>query len=104
MARHGTAWHDSAAQRRRVRRIHLRNPGVQPQHLRLTLGELPIADVRAQVTLSFVTDFENYSVFTPAAHREAALNAVLDQTVAWSGALQALRVGSIGADALADAA
>jgi NAD(P)H-dependent FMN reductase len=74
------------------------------EHLRLILGELQIADVRAQVALSLVTDFENYSVFTPAPHQEAALNVLLDQTIAWSGALQALRAGSVGADVLDDAA
>src|SRR6195952_3911648 len=37
------------------------------EHLRLIVGELQIADVRAQVAFSLMTDFENYSVFRPAA-------------------------------------
>ncbi|MEV4344854.1 NAD(P)H-dependent oxidoreductase [Actinoplanes sp. NPDC049596] len=61
------------------------------EHLRLIAGELMLADVRAQVLLSLATDFENYSTFLPGAHQEAALNTVLDQTVAWSTALKPLR-------------
>ncbi|MDQ1575557.1 MAG: hypothetical protein QOH55_707 [Microbacteriaceae bacterium] len=61
------------------------------EHLRLIAGELQLADVRAQLALSLVTDFENFSVFKPTAQHETALEKVLDQTVAWSGALQSLR-------------
>jgi NAD(P)H-dependent FMN reductase len=62
------------------------------EHLRLVMGELMVADVRNQVTLSLHTDFENYSRLTPAAHQVEAVGAVLDQVVAWSKALEALRV------------
>jgi NAD(P)H-dependent FMN reductase len=61
------------------------------EHLRLVMGELQVADVRAQVALSLFTDFEKFSTFKPAAHQEKAVNTMLDQLVAWSGALQALR-------------
>ncbi len=61
------------------------------EHLRLILGELQIADVRAQVALSLATDFEQWSIFTPGAHQEVALDGLLDQVVAWSGALRPLR-------------
>jgi NAD(P)H-dependent FMN reductase len=61
------------------------------ENLRLILGELQIADVRNQVALSLFTDFENYSVFKPAAHHEASVNDMLNQVVAWSGALKSLR-------------
>jgi NAD(P)H-dependent FMN reductase len=61
------------------------------EHLRLIMGELMVADVRAQVALSLYTDFENYSVFRPAARHEDALNAMLDQVVAWGTALKAVR-------------
>lgn len=64
------------------------------EHLRLILGELQIADVRTQVTLSLMTDFENYSVFAPAAYHEGALSTLLDQTVAWSAALRTVRVAN----------
>lgn len=61
------------------------------ESLRLIAAVLQLADVRAQVALSLMTDFENYSVFTPRAHQEAALSVVLDQTVSWAGALATLR-------------
>jgi len=61
------------------------------ESLRLIVGELMMADVRAAVTLSLATDFVNYSQFTPGAHQVPALSTVLDQTVAWSKALQPLR-------------
>ncbi|MEV1332230.1 NAD(P)H-dependent oxidoreductase [Micromonospora costi] len=62
------------------------------EQLRLISGELMMADVRAQVTLSLHSDFENYSVFKPnAAAHEPALHTMLDQVVAWSTALAHLR-------------
>lgn len=61
------------------------------EHLRLVMGELLVADVRAQVALSLYTDFENFSVLKPAAHNEQALNSMLDQVIAWGGALRVLR-------------
>ena len=61
------------------------------EHLRLIMGELQVADVRAQVALSLFTDFENYSVFKPAPQNEANVNNMLDQVVAWGSALKALR-------------
>lgn len=61
------------------------------ESLRLVMGELMVADVRAQVMLSLATDFENYSVFKPAERHEKALGTVLDQLVAWSTALKGLR-------------
>ena len=59
--------------------------------LRLVMGELMVADVRAQVALSLATDFENYSRFTPAPRHEKSLHTMLDQLVAWGTALQGLR-------------
>ena len=61
------------------------------EHLRLVMAELQVATVRAQVGLSMFTDFENFSVFKPAPHHEGAVNAMLDQVIAWGGALRALR-------------
>ena len=61
------------------------------EHLRLVAGELMMADVRAQVMFSLATDFENYSTLVPKPFHEEALNTVLDQVVAWSGALSHLR-------------
>lgn len=61
------------------------------EHLRLVVGELQVADVRAQVSLSLMTDFENFSTFKPADYHEASATQMLDQVVAWSSALKALR-------------
>ena len=61
------------------------------EHLRGILGELMIADVRVHPTLSLFTDFENGSVFKPQAMHPANVNAMLDQVLAWSGALKILR-------------
>jgi NAD(P)H-dependent FMN reductase len=61
------------------------------EHLRLIAGELKMADVRAQVALSLMTDFENFSKFIPSERHEQALTVVLDQVVEWSTALAPLR-------------
>ena len=61
------------------------------EQLRLVMGELLVADVRAQVALSLFTDFENFSAFKPAPSHERSVNTMLDQVVAWGGALKTLR-------------
>jgi NAD(P)H-dependent FMN reductase len=61
------------------------------EQLRLVMGELQVADVRAQVLLSLHTDFENYSIFKPNPMHEAQLAAMLDQLVAWGEAMKTLR-------------
>jgi NAD(P)H-dependent FMN reductase len=61
------------------------------EQLRMLLGELQVADVGAHVTFSLFNDFENFGDFKPAARYLAEVNAMLDQVVAWGGALKALR-------------
>jgi NAD(P)H-dependent FMN reductase len=61
------------------------------EHLRLVAGELQMADVRQQVTLSLITEFEQFRVFKPGDHNLPALNTLLDQVIAWSTALAPLR-------------
>jgi NAD(P)H-dependent FMN reductase len=61
------------------------------EHLRLIMAEVQVATVRSQVMLSLMTDFENYSVFKPNPSHEKSLHGMLDQLVAWAGALQPLR-------------
>jgi NAD(P)H-dependent FMN reductase len=61
------------------------------EQLRLVMGELQVADVRAQVMLSIFTDWENFTVFKPGPRHEASVGAMLDQVIAWGGALKALR-------------
>ncbi len=60
------------------------------ENLRLVMGELQVATVRAQVGLSMFTDFENFSVFKPAT-QEKYVHVMLDQLSAWGGALKTLR-------------
>ncbi|WP_437534539.1 NAD(P)H-dependent oxidoreductase [Sorangium sp. So ce726] len=63
------------------------------EHLRLVMAELQIADVRAQVMLSLFDDFENFSVFKPRPRHEKSVGALLDQLLAWGGAMKTLRTG-----------
>ncbi|WP_207436031.1 NADPH-dependent FMN reductase [Sabulibacter ruber] len=65
------------------------------EHLRLIMGELLVADVRAQVALSLFTDFENYTVFKSTAEHQKQLNLMLDQVTAWSAALQPVRAAQV---------
>jgi hypothetical protein len=67
------------------------------EHLRLACAELQIADVRQQVTLSLLTDFENYTVFKPGDNHAAWLDTLIDQVIAWSTALAPLRTASLAA-------
>jgi NAD(P)H-dependent FMN reductase len=61
------------------------------EHLRLIMGELMVADVRAQTTLSLFTDFQNFSQFAPGPHQADTVTTVLDQVVTWSKALAVVR-------------
>ena len=61
------------------------------EHLRLIAAELQMATVRSQVALSLFTDFENFSVFRPAATHDMAMNTMLEQLISWSAAMKAVR-------------
>jgi NAD(P)H-dependent FMN reductase len=61
------------------------------EHLRLVMAELQVADVRAQVALSLFEDFENFTTFKPRTVHGDAMKAMLDQLLAWTGALKGLR-------------
>jgi NAD(P)H-dependent FMN reductase len=61
------------------------------ESLRITMAELQVATVRAQVGFSLFTDFENYTTFKPDTRHETSLHTMLDQLVAWSGALKTVR-------------
>ncbi|MEU9831736.1 NAD(P)H-dependent oxidoreductase [Streptosporangium sp. NPDC048047] len=62
------------------------------EHLRQVLGQVKVADVQMAVELLLRSDFEDFTVFKPAAHQEDALGGLLDQVVSWSTALRPLRV------------
>ncbi|MES2564622.1 MAG: NAD(P)H-dependent oxidoreductase [Pseudomonadota bacterium] len=61
------------------------------EQLRLVMGELMVADVRAQVMLSLFTDFENFSKFKPDPRHEAEVNTMLNQVIDWGTALKTVR-------------
>jgi len=63
------------------------------EQLRLIMAELQIADVRAQVSLSMIHDFENFTIFKPAPSHDASVQKMLEQLVAWGTALQSVRKG-----------
>lgn len=67
------------------------------EHLRLVLAETKTACVRTTVALNLFTDFDlpdirQEGVFVPAEFHEPALVRMLDEVLAWSEALRALRV------------
>jgi NAD(P)H-dependent FMN reductase len=63
------------------------------ENLRLVMGELRVATVRAQVLLSMFTDFENFTKFKPHEQHDKAVHAVADEVIAWSEALRQMREG-----------
>jgi NAD(P)H-dependent FMN reductase len=62
------------------------------EHLRGIMGEIKVADVRAQVALSLFNDFENFTEFKPQPSQEAAVEAMLNDLIRWGRALQAMRL------------
>jgi NAD(P)H-dependent FMN reductase len=60
------------------------------EHLRVVMGELQVADVRAHVALSLSTDFAG-DAFTPGPPRERQLDVLFDQLIAWGTALRTIR-------------
>ena len=60
------------------------------EHLRLVMAELKVATVRAQVHLSLFTDFEIFSKFKPHSLHGKSANNMLDEVIAWAGALKVL--------------
>ena len=64
------------------------------EQLRLVMAELKVASVRTQVQLSLHTDFENFTKFKPAPFQEKAANTMLDEVIAWGGALKVLRTST----------
>ncbi|MEA3065913.1 MAG: hypothetical protein QOJ27_2365 [Sphingomonadales bacterium] len=62
------------------------------EHLRGIMGEIKVADVRAQVALSLFNDFENFTEFKPQPSQEAGVEAMLNDLIRWGRALQAMRL------------
>lgn len=61
------------------------------EHLRQIVGELQMADVRAAVGISLITDFEGFTTMKSVPHHEPALATMFDQVVSWAGALSTVR-------------
>ena len=62
------------------------------EHLRAILSEMQVAHVRNAVVMSLFTDFENFSVFAPTEPVAGSVQPMLDQLVAWTKALETVRV------------
>ena len=62
------------------------------EQLRLVMGEIKVADVRAQCALSLFTDFENFTTFKPQPQQEVAVEAMLGDLIPWGLALRAMRL------------
>lgn len=62
------------------------------EHLRLVMGELMVADVRTQVSLSLTHDFENYFTFKPQEKHIKTLEQLFDEVISWGGALSEVRL------------
>lgn len=69
--------------------------------LRPVLGELQIADVRQQLALSLIHDFEGYRTFTPGEQHLASLQTLVAQLESWAGALREVRSAKLEAAAAA---
>src|ERR1700720_2153922 len=67
-----------------------RAPGEYSARGAATSGS-PTGDARARVGLSLFPDFENFTTFKPGPHLEPTVTGMLDQVIAWGGALKPLR-------------
>jgi NAD(P)H-dependent FMN reductase len=64
------------------------------EQLRLVMGEIKVAAVRAKTTYSLMTDFENFKTLKPTPHHEKSVNAMIDDLLAWGEAMKTLRTKS----------
>lgn len=61
------------------------------EQLRLITSALQIAGVRTQVELSLFRDFQDFEVLAPAPHHTGVVTTMLDELIAWGGAMRELR-------------
>jgi NAD(P)H-dependent FMN reductase len=64
------------------------------EQLKSVLGELQVATVRAQVSLSIFDDMRDFSQMAPRDFQAGNVRTMLGQTERWAGALKGLRQGS----------
>lgn len=65
------------------------------EQLRLIMAEVMVVTVRAQVMLSRITDFENFTAFTPDPNHEQDVHAMLDKLIAWGSTLKTIRENAV---------
>ena len=68
--------------------FHLKTPA---RALTRALRKSKFAVTRAQLMLSLFTDFENFSAFKPHPSHDKEVDTMLDQVIAWGGALKIVR-------------
>lgn len=61
------------------------------EQLRLVMGEIKIADVRAQVVLSTAHDFENRTTFKPREQHIKSIERLLNDLISWGEAMKMVR-------------
>ena len=61
------------------------------EQLRLVMSELRVATVRPQVALSFPHDYRDWNELAPSEGQAEVLSGMLDDLVAWGGALRSVR-------------
>lgn len=64
------------------------------EQLKSVLGELQIATVRAQVSLSIYDDMTDFTTMSPRDFQEGNVATMLDQLARWAGAMREVRAGS----------
>jgi NAD(P)H-dependent FMN reductase len=69
--------------------------------LRPILGELQIADIRQQLALSLIHDFEGFRTFAPSEQHLANLQTLVAQLESWTAAMQGVREAKLEASAAA---
>jgi NAD(P)H-dependent FMN reductase len=61
------------------------------EHLRAVCSEVHIAHVRQQLSFSMFTDFENFSVFSPATIHDAGAETLFRELESWTTAMKSIR-------------
>lgn len=61
------------------------------QSLRGINAERSLASVKTMVSFSLMTDFENFSVFTPAPYHAVNASTMLDEVILWTRAFSTIR-------------
>ncbi|HYN29414.1 MAG TPA: NAD(P)H-dependent oxidoreductase [Dermatophilaceae bacterium] len=66
------------------------------EQLKLVLGEVQVATVRAQVSISIYDDMTDFTTMSPRGHQAGSRATMLGQLERWAGALRTLRAPKSG--------